>query len=134
MLVEQFVQIEKNLPKNQILDKNMQKGESEGRLSSTGVSWIKWRDNRTIQFLSNYHNPDHITTCNRKAKDGSKIVINCPQAVKDYNQHMGYVDKADMLKSCYQINRKSRKWWHRISFHFVDVVVCNSCIMKEQKW
>lgn len=53
--------------------------------------------NRTIQFLSNYHNPDHITTCNRKAKDRSKIVINCPQAVKDYNQHMGYVDKADML-------------------------------------
>jgi hypothetical protein len=56
----------KKIPKNQILDKNMQKGESEGRVSSTGVTWIKWRYNRTIQFLSNYHNPDHITTCNKK--------------------------------------------------------------------
>lgn len=28
----------KGLPKNQILDKNFQKGESEGRVSSTGIS------------------------------------------------------------------------------------------------
>jgi len=45
---------------------------------------------------------------------------------------MGYVDKADMLKSCYQISRKICKWWNRIFFHFVDVAVCNSCILFNQ--
>lgn len=123
----------KGQPKNQILDKHFQKGESENRVSSTGISWIKWKDNRCIQFLSNYHDPDHISTCSRKTKDRSKIIIQCPQAVKDYNQHMGYIDHADMLKSCYQINRKSRKWWHRIFFHFVDVAVCNSFILFKQE-
>jgi len=33
--------------------------------------------------------------------------------VKDYNENMGFVDKADMLKALYEVNRKSRKWWHR---------------------
>jgi len=71
----------------------MQKGKIEGRVSSTSISWIKCRDNRTIQFLSNYHNCDHITTCNSKTNDGSKVVISYPQAVKDYNQHMGVLIK-----------------------------------------
>ena len=46
--------------------------------------------------------------------------------MKDYNKHMGYVDKADMLKSFYEIDRKCRKWWHRIFWHFVDVTVTNA--------
>lgn len=42
---------------------------------------------------------------------------------------MGYVDKADMLKSIYEIDRKSKKWWHRIFFHFLDICVVNSYII-----
>ena len=42
---------------------------------------------------------------------------------------MSYVDKADMLKSIYEIDRKSHKWWHRIFFHLLDVTVVNSCII-----
>ena len=42
---------------------------------------------------------------------------------------MGYVDKADMLKSLYGLDRKSKKWWHRIVFHFLDVALVNSYII-----
>jgi len=52
-----------------------------------------------------------------------------PQMAKDYNHSMGYVDKADMLKSCYQISQKSKKWWHRIFWHFVDVTLVNAFII-----
>ena len=45
---------------------------------------------------------------------------------KDYNKHMGYVDKADMLKSVYDLDRKSREWWHRIAFYFLDVSLVNA--------
>lgn len=55
--------------------------------------------------------------------------INCPTIVRDYNQHMGYVDKSDMLKSTYQIDRKSKKFWHRIFWHFLDVAVTNDFII-----
>ena len=42
---------------------------------------------------------------------------------------MGCVDKADMLKSYYEINRKSKKWWQRIFWHFVDITLVNSFII-----
>lgn len=50
---------------------------------------------------------------------------------KNYNSYMGCVDKADMLKSYYEINRKSKKWWHRIFWHFVDVALVNSFIYSQ---
>ena len=53
--------------------------------------------------------------------------------LKDYNTHMGYVDKADMLKSLYEIDRKSKKWWHRIFWHFLDVAVTNAFIIYKEK-
>lgn len=53
--------------------------------------------------------------------------------VKDYNKNMGYVDYADMIKSYYEIDRKSHKWWHRIFFHFLDVAVTNSYILFKLK-
>ncbi|KAL4154020.1 hypothetical protein QTP88_001853 [Uroleucon formosanum] len=89
----------KELPKIQIQDKKLKKGDSEGRVSTTGVSRLKWRDNRCIQLLSNFHNPDDISSCTRKNKDGSTISISCPLAVTNYNTHMGYVDYADIESS-----------------------------------
>lgn len=50
-----------------------------------------------------------VVTANRRMKNGSVEQINCPRLVADYNQHMGSVDKADMLKKCYAIDRKIKK-------------------------
>jgi hypothetical protein len=53
--------------------------------------------------------------------------------VKDYNENMGSVDKADMLKALYEVNRKSRKWWHRIFWYFRDVTVVNAFIIYREQ-
>lgn len=55
----------------------LKKGDSEGRVPTIGVSWLKWRDNRCIQLLSNFHNPDDISSCTRKNKNGSTMSISC---------------------------------------------------------
>ncbi|KAJ8926403.1 hypothetical protein NQ314_021189 [Rhamnusium bicolor] len=70
-----------------------------------------------------------ICSIPRKEKDGSSKDIRCPNIVRDYNAHMGYVDKMDMLKSIYEIDRKSKKWWHRIMWYFLDVSIVNSFIL-----
>ena len=44
------------------------------------------------------------------------------------------VDKADMLKSLYEIDRKSPEWWHRIFFHLLDVALVNSYIIYKNLW
>jgi len=77
-----------------------------------------WMDRKGIYFLSNYHNVTDVMSVGRRNKDGSREEIICPKLMKDYNENMGFVDKADMLKALYEVNRKSRKWWHRIFWYF----------------
>lgn len=66
---------------------------------------------------------------NRKSKNGQINIINCSQLVKDYYANMGFVDKADMMMSTYKIDRKSKKWYMRIFFHFLDLAVHNAFII-----
>ena len=42
---------------------------------------------------------------------------------------MGCVDKSDQMKSFYEITRKSKKWWHRLLWHLIDVTLANSFII-----
>ncbi|KAF2896023.1 hypothetical protein ILUMI_10153 [Ignelater luminosus] len=109
-------------------DKILRRGETNWRQTTNGILYTKWKDQRFISFLSNYHSPDKLTNVNRGQKDGFLQVVPCLLIVKDCNKFMDEVDKADMLKSLYEINKKSKKWSHRIFFHFVDVTVLQTLI------
>ena len=122
----------KYLPKLKKKEKEMSVGDSEFRSSYNGVSWLKWIENKPVHFLSNFHDASKISQANRRQKDGSLKEVTRPQIVVDYNDFMGCVDKADMLKSYYEINRKSKKWWKRIFWHIVDVALMNSFIISSQ--
>lgn len=39
---------------------------------------------------------------------------------------MNCVDKFNQNKKSYQIDRKLRKWWHRIFFFFFDATIVNA--------
>ena len=75
------------------------------------------------------------TTVPRKRKeDGVVEQIRCPPVVPGYNKYMGGVDQNDQKKSYYAISRKSRRWWLRIFWHFLDVAVVNAhCLYLENK-
>ena len=119
----------RGLPVSTIDDKKMKRGDVECCSSNKGVSWVKWKDTKAVQFLSNFHDISSMTVTQRKNKKGERCDVSCPEVAKDYNKHMGYVDKADMLKSIYEIDRKSKMWWPRIFWHFIDVTVTNSFII-----
>ena len=120
----------KHEPK-EIVNKNdkMQRGTSVWKISKEGIIYVKWMDNKPVLFSSNFHHPNEEQTIKRKQKDGSEKEITCLQLVKDYNTHMGYVDQSDMFLSFYKVNRKSRKWWHRLFWHFLDLSVVNAFII-----
>lgn len=118
-----------DFPKNFSDDKKLLRGQYEWQATVTGIVAMKWKDNKGINFLSNFHDPTQESHVNRKQKDGSSQIIICPQLVKDYNAHMGYVDKADMLMTLYKIDRKSKRWYMRIFFHFLDLAVHNAFIL-----
>lgn len=114
--------ITKGFPKDFLEDKKMKRGDSDWRVSNTGIIALKWKDNTAVHFLSNLHNPENTESIRRKQKDGTREEFNCSKLVKDYNAHMGYVDKTDMYKS-----------WHRIFWHFVDFTVVKAYIMFKEK-
>lgn len=99
----------KGLPKDHKPDRLMKRGDMDYRSSSTGLAWVKWMDNKLVFLLSNFHDPTETSKVSRRLRDGTNEEVACPVMVKDYNTHMGYVDKADMLKSYYEIDRKSKK-------------------------
>ncbi|GLV38540.1 hypothetical protein CBL_05104 [Carabus blaptoides fortunei] len=95
------------------------------------VPWRRsgiWKDNRIVYFASNYHGTEATTTL-RTQKDGTRHEVACPIVVKDYNVFMGGVDKADQLRTTYGMNRKSRKWWHRLFWGFLDIAFINAYII-----
>ncbi|GFY50799.1 piggyBac transposable element-derived protein 4 [Trichonephila inaurata madagascariensis] len=111
----------KKLPKNLLGGQKMKQETLTGVLACD-IACIKWKDKRIVHILATLDEATKSCEIEKKEKDGKKIKIACPKAViriwKNYNRNMGYVDHFDQLKSMYDIDRKSKKWWHRIFFLF----------------
>ena len=120
-----------DFPNNLKADKELTRGEFDHRVSDNGLIVYKWKDNKAVHLISNFHGTERVTI-SRKQKDGSKLEIECPKVVKDYNKRMGGVDKADMLCAIYGVGRKSKKWWHRIFFGLLDRTIANAAIAFEK--
>lgn len=55
--------------------KHMNQGEHEFMSTRTGIVAVEWKDKRGIYFLSNYHNPNDVTTINRKQANGAILPV-----------------------------------------------------------
>ncbi|KAK2726403.1 hypothetical protein QYM36_000741 [Artemia franciscana] len=78
-----------------------------GKLADTSESDVRWKDKRFIQLLWTIHKGGEMTQIGRNDNDGSVTEVTCPNMVVKYNKFMGCVNKPDMLKSLYAIDRKS---------------------------
>ena len=110
------------------LENDLDRGEADYRVSKDGLILFKWQDNKPVLVLSNFHGAE-MSSVHRTQKDGSKLELPCPVAVRDYNQNMGGVNKADMLCAVQGLNRKSKKWWHRLFFGILDRTIINAQIV-----
>ena len=52
-----------------------------------------------------------------------------PAAVHDYNQRMRGVNRMDQMVAYYSFGRKSIKWWRKVFFWMVEVMVNNGHIL-----
>ncbi|GFN81184.1 PiggyBac transposable element-derived protein 4 [Plakobranchus ocellatus] len=109
-------------------DKQLQRGDYYYRISDDGLLFRKWMDNKAVIIASNYHGTAP-TSVKRTQNDGTREQVACPEAVRDYNMHIGGVDMADMLCSSYGLSRKSKKWWHCLFFGLIDRTLINAYIV-----
>ena len=124
-------QTRKLFPKNDIKsDKELKTGESDGIIADN-ISISKWKDRgrKSVCIVSTMHNPLKITQVRRTQKDGKKNLVNCPEAVADYNKYMGGVDHFDQLLSSYNLSWKSRRCWMKIFYYCLNACIVNSYII-----
>ncbi|XP_047116180.1 piggyBac transposable element-derived protein 3-like [Schistocerca piceifrons] len=108
--------------------KNKGRGPLDYRIDeSSNILVVRWYDNKAVQLVSTYAGINPQDKYKRwSKKDNQSIQVNQPLIVKEYNEHMGGVDLADMLTELYRINARSKKWYMRIVYWCFNVAVVNS--------
>lgn len=109
------------------LDRGQHRSQTVG-----DVHCFVWKDKKNIDFIETICGPNETSSVQRKNKDGSRMAVSCPLAVKLYNVNMGGVDLADCKRQVYSCSRKSKKWWHRLFYFFLDVGIVNAHILETE--
>ena len=87
----------------------------------------KWFSNRGVTLLSTYESVNLTSDVSHfDCKEEKKSKVTCPSIVTTYNKFMGGADLLDGLLSLHRIHLRSKKWYHKLLFHFFDVTVVQS--------
>ena len=89
-------------------------------------------DSKQVFMASNYHKDNEVVPISRRLENGQRITIDCPEAVKDYNQFSHGVDRLSQRISCYNLDRKSKRNWLRMFIYFLNASIFNSFICYNQ--
>ncbi|KAK4300288.1 hypothetical protein Pmani_027505 [Petrolisthes manimaculis] len=91
---------------------------------------VKWHDNRGVTLLSNFAALEPQNTVKRwDSKRKKRIDIVCPSIVMIYNKFMGGVDLLDSLLPLYRISLRSKKWYHKLLWHFMDMLLIQAWLL-----
>lgn len=104
--------------------------EMETTFEGVNLRAVKWFDNRHVTLLSSFASalPDHpVKRFDKKTR--TTVNVPRPSIVAVYNESMGGVDLMDMLVALYRIQLRSKKWYRRLFFHLLDVVVVNCWLL-----
>ena len=88
-----------------------------------------WMDKKPVTMLSTLAQADVTHAAQRKQKDGSRVSVQCTDAVVLYNKYMAGVDKGDQLRQYYRVRTRCQKPYKYIFWFLFDVAVTNSFIL-----
>ena len=84
-----------------------------------------WQDKREVNVLSTVHNPVVMKTKSR----AYNTWVWKPECVLYYNVNMRQVDQSDGMIASVECARTTSKWYKKLFFHMLDIVVLNSHIL-----
>lgn len=83
-------------------------------------------------MCSNLHNAGDHGQVLRTNKAGEREAVVCPQAIVDYNKYIGGVDRFDQRMATNCIAWKSRTWWMKLFYYFMDAAIVNAFILYKE--
>ncbi|GFO03110.1 PiggyBac transposable element-derived protein 4 [Plakobranchus ocellatus] len=84
-------------------------------------------DRKEVRILTTAHGPRHVTT--GKTNPVTKEAVIKLEAVHQYNQFMGAVDRSDQMVTNYAFKRRTLKWWKKAFFHMFMLGVLSAYIV-----
>jgi len=104
--------------------------EQIAEIEDIPITVLKWCDNKCVTFLSTFVGGQPTELSQRwDGKESRYKSVTCPNLVKVYNKHMGGVDLIDSLIGLYRNRVRSKKWYHRLWFHIMDLTLVNSWLL-----
>ncbi|XP_058868693.1 piggyBac transposable element-derived protein 3-like [Acipenser ruthenus] len=109
------------------------RGSFEQKMAMVGETTlhvVKWYDKRSVTLLSDYTGAHPVTEVDRWDRKRKMITkVPCPAVVKEYNKNMGGVDLLDSLIALYRNKIKSKKRYHWLVFHFLDMIIMTTWLL-----
>lgn len=94
--------------------------------TDSGLSLVKWSDNKCVTVASSYLNDEPVGHCRRWCKKERKYIeVARPHIIDTYNSRMGGVDLSDMLMSLYRIDIRPKRWYLRLLYYFLNLSIVN---------
>nr|XP_005159764.1 piggyBac transposable element-derived protein 3-like [Danio rerio] len=97
---------------------------------TSGMSIMKWYDNKAVLLASSFIGPEPVERCRRWSKEKKEYVeVDRPHIVKVYNHNMGGVDLADKFAALYRTDFRPRRWYLRILYYLIDLSLVNGWLL-----
>lgn len=104
--------------------------EKETTHDGTALTAVKWFDNRPVTLLSTFAAATPTSNVERWDKKRKEVItVTRPNIIQLYNESMGGVDLMDSLIALYRTKIRSKKWYHRIVFHMLDLTTVESWLL-----
>lgn len=104
--------------------------ECLAEVDGEAVTAVVWKDNKCVTLLSTLSGKLPETEVRRyDKKNKTRTSVPCPNIVGVYNKHMGGVDLLDAHIARYRVVMRSKKWYFKMFYHFLDVAIVNAWIL-----
>nr|CAH7720594.1 unnamed protein product [Callosobruchus chinensis] len=104
--------------------------EGVANVEGCEISVVSWYDNKLVNTMSTYVGSQPTTEARKFCrKTRNHVMIARPQSVAVYNAYMGGLDLLDSMLGYYRIQIRSKKWYMRVFFHFLDMICVNCWIL-----
>ncbi|XP_047239310.1 piggyBac transposable element-derived protein 2-like [Girardinichthys multiradiatus] len=107
--------------------------EKRAVVDSLEIRAVKWFDYRGVIVASTFANAQPVSNIQRwDRKLKQKVSVECPAIISLYNTFVAGVDALDALITSHRIQIRSRKYYQRLFFHFVDMVIVNCWLLYQR--
>ena len=95
-----------------------------------GIVVCRWKDNAVVTISSTQYTEKPTHGAQRYSqKEKKHIEVQCPDAIHQYNKHMGGTDRQNQNVRSLRINIRGKKWWFCIFTWLIDVAVQNAWLL-----